>query len=195
MSPSPQRFAAFLRGVSPMNAKMPELKRAFEAAGFTDVKTVLSSGNVIFGAKAAPLEKLQRQCEAAMEDALGHSFPTIVRSLDSLRELLERDPFQSFKLPTEAKRVVTFLRSSPKGKPSLPIQFDGAQILAVEGSEVFSAYVPSPRGPAFMGLIEKTFGKEVTTRTWDTVRKVAADPIGAKSTSKSGTRPRTKRAG
>jgi hypothetical protein len=25
------RYAAFLRGVSPMNAKMPEVKRAFEA--------------------------------------------------------------------------------------------------------------------------------------------------------------------
>ena len=38
---------------------------------------------------------------------------------------------------------------------------------------MFSAYVPSPRGPVFMALIEKTFGKEVTTRTWETVEKVA----------------------
>ena len=30
------RYAAFLRGVTPMNLKMPELKAAFEAAGFTD---------------------------------------------------------------------------------------------------------------------------------------------------------------
>ena len=39
--------------------------------------------------------------------------------------------------------------------------------------EVFSAYVPSPRGPVFMTLIQETFGKEQTTRTWDTVSKVA----------------------
>jgi hypothetical protein len=32
--------------------------------------------------------------------------------------------------------------------------------------------VPSPRGAVFMGLIERTFGKDVTTRTWDTIRKV-----------------------
>ncbi len=38
---------------------------------------------------------------------------------------------------------------------------------------MFSAYLPSPKGPVFMTLIEKTFGKEVTTRTWDTVRKLA----------------------
>src|SRR5690349_4890963 len=42
------RYAAFLRGVMPMNAKMPDLKRAFERAGFTDVKTILGSGNVVF---------------------------------------------------------------------------------------------------------------------------------------------------
>src|ERR1041385_1159873 len=37
------RYAAFLRGVMPMNCKMAALKAAFEAAGFTDVKTVASS--------------------------------------------------------------------------------------------------------------------------------------------------------
>jgi hypothetical protein len=45
---------------------------------------------------------------------------------------------------------------------------------STHGAEVFSAYLPNPRGPLFMQLIERTFGKNVTTRTWDTVRKVAA---------------------
>jgi len=43
----------------------------------------------------------------------------------------------------------------------------------MRGGEIFSAYVPSPRGPVFMTLIDNTFGKTVTTRTWDTVRKCA----------------------
>jgi Uncharacterized protein conserved in bacteria len=42
------RHVAFLRGVSPINAKMPQLKRCFESAGFANVKTVRSSGNVVF---------------------------------------------------------------------------------------------------------------------------------------------------
>jgi uncharacterized protein (DUF1697 family) len=46
------RYVAFLRGVSPMNAKNMELKRSFEGAGLTDVKTVLSSGNIVFNARA-----------------------------------------------------------------------------------------------------------------------------------------------
>lgn len=54
---------------------------------------------------------------------------------------------------------------------SLPLELDGARILATQGREIFTAYVPSLRGPAFLVLIEKTFGKNLTTRTWDTVRK------------------------
>ncbi|MGH7663253.1 MAG: DUF1697 domain-containing protein [Gemmatimonadaceae bacterium] len=167
------RYAAFLRGVSPINAQMPELKKCFEAAGFTDVKTVLSSGNVVFSARAVPATSLERKAETAMRKRLGRTFFTIVRPLAALRALLASDPYGAFRLSPGSKRVVTFLRKSPGSKVSLPMEVDGVRVLYVEGGEVFSAYVPSPRGPVFMTLIEKTFGKEVTTRTWDTVRKVA----------------------
>lgn len=167
------RYAAFLRGVSPMNAKMPELKSAFEAAGFTDVKTVLSSGNVVFSATRASESSLQRTAEAAMTKRFGHDFLTIVRPIGALREMLASDPYKTFRLAPGAKRIVTFLRDKPSSKLALPIELRGARILSMKGGEIFSAYVPDPKGPVFMTLIEKTFGKEVTTRTWDTVAKVA----------------------
>jgi uncharacterized protein (DUF1697 family) len=167
------RYAAFLRGVMPMNCKMPELKKAFETAGFSDVRTLLSSGNVVFTAPSASEEALQRKAEAAMTKRLGRTFLTIIRPVDALRELLAADPYEKFRLPPEAKRIVTFLRERPKSKLVLPPEVDGARILAVSGSHVFSAYLPTAKGPVFMTLIEKTFGSEVTTRTWDTVSKVA----------------------
>jgi uncharacterized protein (DUF1697 family) len=167
------RYAAFLRGVSPMNAKMPDLKKAFEIAGFTDVKTLLSSGNVVFTASSASEATLQGKAEAAMTKRLGRSFLTIVRPVGALRKMLASDPYQAFRLPPDAKRIVTFLRERPPAKLSLPAEVDGARILAVRGSNVFSAYLPTPKGPVFMTLIEKTFGSELTTRTWDTVTKVS----------------------
>ena len=96
-----------------MNAKVPALKRAFEAAGFTQ------------------------------------------------------------RLEPAAKRIVTFLRDEMRARLALPVELDGARLLAVRGKELFSAYLPSPKGAVFMTLIERTFGKEVTTRTWATVEKVA----------------------
>lgn len=168
-----KRYAAFLRGVSPMNARMPDLVAAFEAAGFEDVRTVLASGNVLFSAPAAPPAALERKAEAAMSRRLGRAFPAIVRPIEALRRMLAADPYASFRLAPGAKRVVTFVRRKPATRLALPIEQDGARILRVAGGAVFSAYVPSPRGPVFMTLIEKTFGKDVTTRTWDTLRKVA----------------------
>ena len=165
------RYVAFLRGVSPMNAKMPELKRCFEAAGFTNVKTVLASGNVVFDARKAADAPLERRAEAAMQAELARSFRTIVRSVEFLQALLAKDPYQPFGVPAHAKRVVTFLRATPAKKLSLPIELDGARILGMAEREVFTAYLPGDKGPVFMVLIEKAFGTDVTTRTWDTVSK------------------------
>ncbi len=136
------RYVAFLRGISPMNLKMPELKRCFESAGFTEVKTLLSSGNVVFNAKGNA-SSVERRAEEAMSKDLGRKFYTIVRSISDLGAMIET------------------------------IELDGACILESRAREVFSAYVPGPRGPVFMGLIEKAFGSEVTTRTWETVKKCA----------------------
>ena len=110
------RYAAFLRGVMPTNAKMPELRRCFERAGFTDVKTVLSSGNVVFDAGASSPAALERTIEAAMKKHLGSAFITIVRRVDALRAMLAADPYREFRLPANAKRVVTFLRDKPRAK-------------------------------------------------------------------------------
>src|SRR6185436_13121668 len=134
------RYVAFLRGVSPMNAKMAELRRCFEAAGITDVKT----------------------------RRFGRAFHTVVRSSEALQGMLDAGPFAAFRLSAKAKRVVTFQRKTPRRRLSLPIEMHGAR-----GREIFTAYVPSARGAAFMALIEKTFGREVTTRTWETVKKCA----------------------
>ena len=152
---------------------MPDLRRAFESAGFADVRTVLSSGNVVFSAGSATEAVLQRKAEAAMLQQLGHAFLTIVRPSDALAEILASDPYRAFRLDPGAKRVVTFLRDKPRSQLRLPMEVDGARILALRGREVFTAYVRTPKGPVFMRLIEKTFGQEQTTRTWETVVKVA----------------------
>ena len=107
-----ERYAALLRGVSPMNCKMPELKRSFEAAGFEDVRTVLSSGNVLFSAEASDEQELERRAVAAMEQHLSRPFPVLVRSVDALRTILASDPYKAFELAPGSKRVVTFLRAS-----------------------------------------------------------------------------------
>ncbi len=167
-------YAAFLRGVTPMNVKMAELKKCLEKAGFTEVRTLLASGNIVFSSETTSPSVLEGRIEATMQKHLDRTFFTIVRPVARLRALLASNPYTTFKLPTGAKRVVTLLRKKPGAKLALPPELDGARILCVHGYEAFSVYLPTPRGPVFMRLIEKTFGEEITTRTWDTLVKVAA---------------------
>ena len=169
------RYVALLRGVSPMNCQMPVLQRCLEDAGFTHVKTLLSSGNVAFSTpRAASLPALQRRVEKAMQDGAGYGFMTVVRAAVQLQQLLDADPFAAFELPPGGKRVLTFLRE-PEAvhEVELPISRDQASILQRIGGEVLCVYVPNAKGPAFMALLEKTFGKAITTRTLDTVARCA----------------------
>ncbi len=125
ITPMP-RFVALLRGVSPLNASMPALKRCFERAGFEGVKTLLAT-----------------------------------------------DPFAPFAFPPQAKRVVSFLRDARPPRLPLPLTEGFATVACQHGLHVFTAYIPGDEGPVFMKLIERAFGTDVTTRTWDTVSKCA----------------------
>ncbi len=66
-------YIAFLRGVSPLNARMPDLELTFETAGFTDVKMVLASGNVAFTAPDETEIMLARRAKAAMTGQLSRT--------------------------------------------------------------------------------------------------------------------------
>src|SRR5690349_21292488 len=116
------RYVAFLRGVSPMNCRMVDLKRSFEAAGFSDVKTLLSSGNVAFTASPEIVPILEKKAEGAMPSYVERVFPTIIRPSTYLKALIERDHFSDFELPSNAKRVITFLRRPNEKKIELPIE-------------------------------------------------------------------------
>lgn len=156
-----------------MNAKMPELARCFERAGFTNVKTVLGSGNVVFSAPRSATRAVEERAFAAMQEHLDRTFPVIVRTGAALAALVADDPWQRLELAPGSKQVVTFLARPAPANIALPAAVDGARLLAIEGTMVLSAYVPHPtKGPVFMALLEKTFGKEITTRTWDTVKKL-----------------------
>jgi uncharacterized protein (DUF1697 family) len=166
------RYVAFLRGVMPTNCKMSALRDALETAGYTNVKTILASGNVAFDARKTPLAALEARVEAAILAGLGRTFETYLRPAETLHALIERDPFAEFRLPPDAKRVVTFLKTPPK-VPRLPAVLNEARILAVDGCEAFTTYQRGAATPDFMKLIMDTLGKQQTTRTWETVLKCA----------------------
>ena len=68
---------ALLRGINigpRQRVKMPELRELIEGLGYTDVQTLVQSGNVVFTARAKPatLEKQLEQVRAVEAPGVTH---------------------------------------------------------------------------------------------------------------------------
>src|SRR5690242_9695626 len=88
------RYAAFLRGVNVggVNLKMAEVAKAFEDAGFTDVKTILATGNVLLDSRAK-VDSVRKKAEKALRDAFGYDAWVLAYDLDTVRKISEAYPF------------------------------------------------------------------------------------------------------
>src|SRR3954470_10519231 len=100
------KWAAMLRGINlgKRQLKSAELKDVVEGMGFSDVKTILASGNVVFEAGDAKPEALERDLHAALEKATGLKSEVFVRNRAELKKLVEANPF-----PDEARDRPSFL--------------------------------------------------------------------------------------
>jgi uncharacterized protein (DUF1697 family) len=158
--------------------KKDELQAIFERCGFTDVRTVLASGNVVFSSTSTSEEVLTQTIETALEDALGYRVDVMVRTIAYLNELLELDPFREVG-PGDGHNYVTFLTRAPETAPELPQDVPEQYFLALglHDREFFSVSYKTPDGRYgdFGPFIQKAFGKQpVTTRNWKTIVKLAA---------------------
>ena len=123
------------------------------------------------GQEAAPPPAARTRSSPAT-NAAPEPTPTIARPTSYLQELVASDPFAEFGLPSDFKPVVVFLRSPTTFRGKLPIELPGSTILKVVANEVLAAYLPGS-GESVMPRLEATFGKSITTRTFETVRKCA----------------------
>src|SRR5579859_6255116 len=171
-------YVAFLRGINVGgNAliKMSELKKSFEALGFKSVTPVLASGNVIFETESD--EELKVRIESMLSRKFEVRAAAMVRSARQIAELIKLNPFQPTKLTPETKVQVTFLAQAKGKADEFPARVPAEQfhIVQVSSSEIYSAIDMSgnARTPELMKFLEKRFGRDITTRTWNTVEKVA----------------------
>ena len=79
------RQVALLRGVNLGGRKvvMSELRAVCEGAGFTDVETLIASGNLVLGSKLKG-EKLEKKLEAVILQELGLKTDVHVRDAAQL---------------------------------------------------------------------------------------------------------------
>ena len=185
------RYVAFLRGINVGGHKaltMAALRAAFEAMSLENVRTIQASGNVLFDAggktsarerdartgEQEDVESLAARIDDGLRQAFGYRIGVIVRRLPDLERLVKSDPFQGVTVTPDTRLYVTFL-SRPAGNGTEIRPPDGVQLLRVTENEALTAITLSPGWGTteLMAWLERRFGKDVTTRNWNTVLKIA----------------------
>ena len=174
-------WGAFLRGINlgKRQMKMAELKACLEQAGFSDVKTVLASGNVRLSAEGAA-DAVKQGLEKAIEDQFGFAVGVILRSEADLAAMLENSPFGSLDPEADLTRhVLMFDRPLPAGL-ALAGRPGDTEILRIDERELYIAAYRQPNG-RYTEHVEEVLkplygklGKDGldTMRNWNTIEKI-----------------------
>ncbi len=168
-------YVAFLRGVNVggVNLKMAEVVTALTDAGFTAVKTIQASGNVLLqsGAGAASVRK---KAETALRERFGYDAWVLVYDVDEVRAVVDTYPFE--REVDGFQSYVTFVADTAVLE-ELAALSDGAgpQEKISRGAGVL--YWQVPKGSTLDSTIGKTMGKpryksSTTTRNLRTLTKL-----------------------
>jgi uncharacterized protein (DUF1697 family) len=171
----PVTYVALLRGIGPGNPNMRNERfiEVLEGLGFSDVRTVLSTGNVVFRADEADPCVLQDRIEPAWPEQLGFRSTTIVRTQDELAALVADDPFGGVPHGPSSYQLVTFVKQRPP--PRLEHRRPGFEVVGVhERSGAVLTLTDQTAGSAtdVMSWLDKQLGKEISSRTSLTVARI-----------------------
>ena len=177
--PKSEVHVALLRGVNVggnNRLSMKDLTAMFEAAGCTQVRTYIQSGNVVFAATPAVAKRLRKALATALEDCLGRSVPVVLRTAAEMEALGRDNPFHASGADPSTL-CVGFLADPPTdaGLAKLDRGRSATDEFEVRGSEIFLRY---PLGLAKSKLtnayFDKALGTACTVRNWRTVQALTS---------------------
>lgn len=174
------RHVALLRAinVSGRFVRMPALVAAFESIGLADVRSVIASGNLLFGSPSRAGPALVRRIEAALEQALGFDVTTFLRSETELRALARSEPPFDAALLAQAHAInVMFLADelTAAQRDALAALATDIDAFALRGREAFWLCRTRQSDSRFSAaVLERRLKVRTTLRTWQTVQKLAA---------------------
>jgi uncharacterized protein (DUF1697 family) len=173
------RRIALLRGVNVggnQKISMADLKAMVEALGFSDVKALLQSGNVVFRAGDEAEADLEAHLEAETERRLGLKTRYLVRDAKQWRAIIDANPFGEEAMAEPSRTLVTVGRAAMPGEALDAVR---AVMLPHEKLEPVERQVYAYFGEG-MGqskaaevLNRKAVKAVATGRNWNTVLKIA----------------------
>jgi uncharacterized protein (DUF1697 family) len=174
----PGSHVALLRGINVGRAKrvaMADLRALVESLGYSDVRTLLNSGNVVFTVAARVRGKPGPLIEEAIASRLGVSARVTVLTAAELADVVAGNPL--VELATNPSRLLVSVLNDSTDRARLePLtkQAWAPEAMALGGRV---AYLWCPDGVLASRVAEavsRALGDAVTTRNWATITKLKA---------------------
>jgi uncharacterized protein (DUF1697 family) len=171
-------YISILRGINVGGArpvKMEELVKVYRDLGFSEVRTYIQSGNVVFRGDSRPAGELAEQISGAIRTRFALDVPVIILEKNELEMILAGNPFLPGKVLESDKLHITLLAELP-GESALKI-LENVNYLpdefAVRGRAVY-LYCPNGYGRTKLnnGFFEKKLKVEATTRNLRTLNEL-----------------------
>lgn len=173
-----QCYVALLRGINVGRAKriaMADLRVLVESLGYTGVRTLLNSGNVVFRAAGTTAPEAAAAIEEALVLKLGVAARVFVLGDEELATIIDANPLLD--VATDHARLLVFLLggAGQRDKLSALDSLDWGRERLALGER--AAYVWCPEGmldSAAATSLGKLLGDGTTSRNWNTLLKLQA---------------------
>lgn len=170
-------YVAFLRGINVGGANlvsMADLKNRFEALGFTNVRTFLNTGNILFQSDIANSRQLETAIEAAIAAHFSEPIRVMVRSSDEIAYLVAHLP-KSWGDPSDKRCNVIFCTKtidSPKLMQQFNPKPDIEELHYVPGALLWSAQLATLTKSTMLKLAVSPLYQDMTIRRVSTILKI-----------------------
>jgi hypothetical protein len=174
-------YVALIRGIGPGDPRKSNesLRAVLEELGYGDVRSVISSGNVVFTAPdGSSREELGDRIEAAWPQLRGFKATTIVRSREELAALMDKLPYGDLPHGKESYQLVTFFKHPVTAAVAPPADFAVTSLGLVDGALCSYSDTTVTGTPDAMKWMESVYGKETTSRTPLTLGRILKKMAG-----------------
>jgi uncharacterized protein (DUF1697 family) len=172
-------YIGLLRGINVggnQMVAMADLREMVTKLGFSDVKTLLQSGNVVFRGARQATAKLERQLEAELEKRLGLNVEIHVRTADEWTAVIGANPFGAEAKKDPGHLLVTCFKAplDTANVKALQAAITGPEPLRADGRHLYMVFPDGVGNSKANRIIDKKLAARGTARNWNTVLKLAA---------------------
>jgi uncharacterized protein (DUF1697 family) len=153
---------------------MTNLRNFLIDLGFENVRSVLQSGNLVFGSRSRTGAELERHLETEASKRIALDVDFFVRTAEEWKSIIRQNPFRKEAERDPGHLIVLFLKNAPAAKDVALLQGDvvGAEVVKAKGKQAY-IFFPDGQGRSKLttAIIEKRIGRG-TGRNWNTVMKL-----------------------